>query len=108
MWVTVQKSAALLLMDGLSLIMQTSLGLILLAVYHPLLLFFDVILVLVMSFIIFRARPRRNSFEHRGVEDQVRGSGVARGDCGTRRGVQEHRRHEVSPEAGGSAGRATI
>lgn len=37
--VTVQKSAALLLMDGLSLIMQTLLGLILLAVYHPLLLF---------------------------------------------------------------------
>ena len=51
--VTVQKSAGLLLMDGLSLIMQTLLGLILLAVYHPLLLIFDVLLIAVMSFIIF-------------------------------------------------------
>lgn len=51
--VTVQKSGALLLMDGLSLAMQTLLGLILLAVYHPFLLIFDVLLIASMSFIIF-------------------------------------------------------
>ncbi len=51
--VTVQKSAAALLMDGLSLVMQTALGMVLLAVYHPLLLAFDVFLLLVMTVIIF-------------------------------------------------------
>ncbi len=51
--VTVQKSAALLLLDGLTLVMQTGLGLILLAVYHPLLLAFDAFLLLAMTLIIF-------------------------------------------------------
>jgi len=51
--VTVQKSAAALLMDGLSLVMQTALGMILLAVYHPLLLAFDIFLLLAMALIIF-------------------------------------------------------
>jgi len=51
--VTVQKSAAALLMDGLTLAMQTLLGMILLAVYHPLLLAFDVFLIVAMSLIFF-------------------------------------------------------
>lgn len=51
--VTVQKSAASLLMDGLTLVMQTLLGMILLAVYHPLLLAFDAFLILSMVLIIF-------------------------------------------------------
>ncbi len=51
--VTVQKSAAALLMDGLSLAMQTVLGLLLLAVYHPLLLAFDAFLLAVMALIFF-------------------------------------------------------
>lgn len=51
--VTVQKSAASLLMDGLALIMQTVLGMLLLAVYHPLLLAFDIFLLLAMAAIIF-------------------------------------------------------
>ncbi|MEZ5364294.1 MAG: ATP-binding cassette domain-containing protein [Bryobacterales bacterium] len=50
--VTVQKSAASLLMDGLSLIMQTVLGMLLLAVYHPLLLAFDIFLLLAMAMIL--------------------------------------------------------
>ena len=50
--VTLQKSASALLMDGLSLVMQTTLGMILLAVYHPLLLAFDVFLLLAMALII--------------------------------------------------------
>ena len=51
--VTVQKSAALLLIDGLSILMQTLIGMILLALYHPWLLAFDVLLVVAMATIIF-------------------------------------------------------
>jgi putative ABC transport system ATP-binding protein len=50
--VTVQKSAALLLIDGLSIVMQTVIGMLLLAFYHPLLLAFDVVLVLAMLMIV--------------------------------------------------------
>jgi putative ABC transport system ATP-binding protein len=51
--VTVQKSAALLLLDGLSLVMQTAVGMVLLAVYHPLLLAFDALMLTVIAVIIF-------------------------------------------------------
>lgn len=50
--VTVQKAAALLLIDGLSIFMQTTIGMVLLAVYHPFLLAFDVLLVSAMVFIV--------------------------------------------------------
>lgn len=50
--VTVQKSAALLLIDGLSIVMQTVIGMVLLALYHPSLLAFDVLLVGAMLFIV--------------------------------------------------------
>lgn len=51
--VTVQKSASLLLIDGLSILMQTLIGMILLAIYHPWLAAFDVLLVVAMLGIIF-------------------------------------------------------
>lgn len=51
--VTVQKSASLLLIDGLSIVMQTVIGMVLLALYHPWLLAFDVLLVAAMLFIVF-------------------------------------------------------
>jgi len=51
--VTIQKSASLLLIDGLSILMQTVIGMILLALYHPWLLAFDVLLVVAMGVIIF-------------------------------------------------------
>ncbi len=51
--VTVQKSASLLLIDGLSIVMQTTIGMVLLALYHPWLLAFDVMLVAAMLFIVF-------------------------------------------------------
>ena len=50
--VTVQKGGALLLMDGLSLLMQTILGMVLLALYHPLLLAFDAFLIVSIALII--------------------------------------------------------
>jgi ABC-type bacteriocin/lantibiotic exporter with double-glycine peptidase domain len=51
--ITVQKAASGLLLDGLELALQTIIGLIILAFYHPLLLAFDVILLLALAFIIF-------------------------------------------------------
>lgn len=51
--VTVQKAASLLLIDGLSILMQTLIGMVLLAVYHPWLLAFDVLMIAAMLFIIF-------------------------------------------------------
>jgi ABC-type bacteriocin/lantibiotic exporter with double-glycine peptidase domain len=51
--VTVQKSVAVLVVDGLSIAMQALVGLILLAVYHPILLAFDVVLILLIAVILF-------------------------------------------------------
>ncbi len=51
--VTVQKSAADLLMNGVSLVMQTAVGMLLLAVYHPWLLGYDLILLAVMLWVVF-------------------------------------------------------
>lgn len=50
---TIQKAASSLLLDGLSLALQTIIGLIVLAFYHPLLLAFDIVLIVFLSFIIF-------------------------------------------------------
>lgn len=50
--VTVQKAASMLLIDGLTIVMQTGIGMILLALYHPLLLVFDVLLVISMLVIV--------------------------------------------------------
>lgn len=51
--VTVQKAAATLLVDGLGLVLQTAVGMILLAFYHPILLAFDVVLLALVAFVIF-------------------------------------------------------
>lgn len=51
--VTVQKSAAMLLIDGLSIAMQTIIGMALLAVYHPWLLAFDAFLLAIMVVVLF-------------------------------------------------------
>ncbi len=48
---TIQKASAVLLLDGISIILTTVLGLLLLAFYHPFLLGFDIVLVLSMIFI---------------------------------------------------------
>ncbi|TWU47358.1 Alpha-hemolysin translocation ATP-binding protein HlyB [Rubripirellula tenax] len=45
---TIQKATAVLLMDGVSIILTTVLGLVLLAFYHPFLLGFDIVLVISM------------------------------------------------------------
>jgi putative ABC transport system ATP-binding protein len=46
---TIQKASAILLLDGISILLTTILGLLLLAFYHPFLLGLDVVLVLAMT-----------------------------------------------------------
>lgn len=50
--VTVQKAVAILLVDGLGLLLQTLIGFALLAFYHPLLLAFDAMLALTLLLVI--------------------------------------------------------
>ena len=50
--VTVQKSIAALLLDGISIVLQTAIGMAVIAFYHPFLLGFDVVLLLLIAFII--------------------------------------------------------
>jgi ABC-type bacteriocin/lantibiotic exporter with double-glycine peptidase domain len=51
--VTVQKAASQLVIDGLELVMTTLLGMLLLAAYHPILLVFDVVLLLLIVAILW-------------------------------------------------------
>jgi ABC-type bacteriocin/lantibiotic exporter with double-glycine peptidase domain len=51
--VTVQKSASALLLDGISIVLQTVVGMTVLAFYHPFLLGFDVLLLALIAFIVF-------------------------------------------------------
>jgi ABC-type bacteriocin/lantibiotic exporter with double-glycine peptidase domain len=50
---TVQKAASVLLLDGLAYGLQTLIGMLLLAFYHPILLTFDLLLVMAVLFIFF-------------------------------------------------------
>jgi len=50
---TVQKAGSSLLLDGLTLLMQAVVGLILLAFYHPFLLAFDIVLLVSIGLIMF-------------------------------------------------------
>lgn len=51
--VTLQKVTASLLLDGLSVVLQTVVGMIVLAFYHPFLLGFDALLLLLIAFVTF-------------------------------------------------------
>ena len=51
--VTLQKTAAVLLLETLGYVLQTLIGMILLAFYHPLLLAFDLFLIASLAFILF-------------------------------------------------------
>lgn len=53
--VTLQKAGASLLLDGLALALQTAVGMILLAFYHPMLLAFDFVLLVAVAVVVFVA-----------------------------------------------------
>jgi len=50
---TVQKVAALLLLDGISIVLGATFGLVVLAFYHPFLLGFDLVVLAMMCILIF-------------------------------------------------------
>lgn len=50
---TIQKSVSKLLLDGLVIILQTLIGMVVLAFYHPFLLGFDVMLLVLIAFTLF-------------------------------------------------------
>lgn len=50
---TVQKVGASLLLDGVAVVLQTVIGLLILAFYHPFLLAFDVVLIAGIAFVLF-------------------------------------------------------
>ena len=50
---TIQKATAILLMDGVSIVLTAFLGMLLLAFYHPFLLGFDLVLLLCMTVVTF-------------------------------------------------------
>ncbi len=50
---TIQKSTASLLVEGLSLVIQTLTGLLLLAIYSPFLLAFDIVLLMAMTVLLY-------------------------------------------------------
>ena len=52
--VTIQKAAALLLIDGVGIVLQTVIGLSVLAFYHPLLLGFDLVVIAAMAFTVIQ------------------------------------------------------
>ncbi len=51
--VTVQKVAAALMLDGITIVLQTMIGMAVLAFYHPFLLGFDAFLLVSIGFIVF-------------------------------------------------------
>lgn len=51
--VTVQKTSASLLLDGVAIVLQTIIGMAVLAFYHPFLLGFDVFLLILLGIVIF-------------------------------------------------------
>ena len=51
--VTVQKAAALLLLDGLNLVLGALIGLLILGFYHPFLLLFDILLIGAVVLVLF-------------------------------------------------------
>lgn len=51
--ITVQKSAAMLVLDGLSIVIAAFVGMVVLAFYHPYLLGFDLVLMAAVAFAVF-------------------------------------------------------
>ncbi|MFT7464402.1 MAG: putative ABC transport system ATP-binding protein [Pseudohongiellaceae bacterium] len=50
--VTIQKTGSFLLLDGLSILLSVTVGLVVLAFYHPLLLAFDLVLIVVIAVLV--------------------------------------------------------
>jgi ABC-type bacteriocin/lantibiotic exporter with double-glycine peptidase domain len=51
--VTVQKAVATILLDGIAIVLQTAIGMTVIAFYHPALLGFDLVLLLCLGLVVF-------------------------------------------------------
>ncbi len=73
--ITVQKLVAMLVIDGLSISIQTVIGLILLSLYHPYFIPFNLILISVIffSFRFFNSRAKITSMEESTAKFEVAG-----------------------------------
>jgi ABC-type bacteriocin/lantibiotic exporter with double-glycine peptidase domain len=90
---TVQKSAAIFLLDGLALVLQAGIGLLVLAFYHPALLALDVVLLLAAAFVVVylgRGGPETSIDESKAkyavaawLEEVARHPHTFRSDAGT-------------------------
>jgi|GEM_PF-30960 len=84
--ISLQKSLSKLLVDGLSLLLQTSIGLLLLGFYHPALLAFDLALLVGVGFVFALGRGATPTslmesaakYEVAGWVDQIARHGAAR------------------------------
>ncbi len=95
---TIQKSMSILLLDGLAVTLQTVIGMILLGFYHPMLLAFDVMLLVLLLAVLFMGRGavaaglRESSAKYRTaawLEDVVRVGRLHRGASAQRRAAQQ-------------------
>ncbi|MDI1431413.1 peptidase domain-containing ABC transporter [Polyangium sorediatum] len=91
---TVQKGAATLLVDGVSILLQTAVGMLVLAFYHPLLLAFDVALVIAVSFVLLGLG---RGAVHTAVKESKAKYAVAAW-------LEEMARHPAAFRSGGAAG----
>ncbi|MFN8578670.1 MAG: ABC transporter transmembrane domain-containing protein [Candidatus Sericytochromatia bacterium] len=66
---TIQKSTSSLLIDGLAIFVQTTVGMVLLAFYHPILLGFDLIIIACILFILM-------ILSHNGMETSIKESKI--------------------------------
>lgn len=71
----VQKATALILLDGVNIVLSAVIGMTVLAFYHPLLLTFDLVIIAVVSVIIFGPvrRAIRSAVDESRVKYQVAG-----------------------------------
>lgn len=60
--ITIQKSSAKLLVEGVGVVLTVIVGLAVLAFYHPLLLAFDVVLIVAIALIVISPRKRGEAF----------------------------------------------
>ncbi len=85
---TIQKVISTLLLDGVSTVLQTLLGMVLLAFYHPALLAFDIVLVAILAIIIVGlarggvdtalAESKKKYAIHSQIDDLTRNPGLFR------------------------------
>ncbi len=74
---TIQKATASLILDGISIALQTAIGLVLLGFYHPFLLGFDIILLVMMTVFNLFVGPGWGTDCHYRIASEIRAGSLA-------------------------------